>query len=85
MHRFEISEGCNHTLLLVYPPESIRELASRLDAIERAHGPLPALMQVPVKGRFYNKWVCLIARIWGAVLTPAKEGFRFLFGRARLS
>jgi hypothetical protein len=40
------------TLLLIYPPAAIRELAESLDRIERLFGSLPAVMQVPVYGTF---------------------------------
>ena len=41
MHRFEVSEGGNELLLLIYPPRAILELAETLLAAERLYGPLP--------------------------------------------
>jgi len=80
MHRFEMSPAGKHTLILTYSPAAIRELAERLDAVERLHGPLPAVMQVPVRGRLINRWVCLFTRI-SAFFTPTNKGFGLLFRR----
>ena len=49
-HRLEMNEDGTETLILVYPPAAIRHLAETLAAAERLHGPLPDLMQVPVRG-----------------------------------
>jgi hypothetical protein len=53
-HLFEIGDGPEHadTLLLIYPPEAIRELNSILDRIEISKGRMPAQLHTPVKGRF---------------------------------
>lgn len=50
MHRFEVEAGAPEGLLLVYPPEAILALARELESFERAHGPLPATMQTPIRG-----------------------------------
>ena len=52
MYRFEISEDGNEMLLLVYPPRAILELAETLAAAEKLHGPLPEIMQTPVRGAY---------------------------------
>ena len=49
-HRFEMKEEGTETLILVYPPAAIRHLAETLAAAERLHGPLPDMMQVPMRG-----------------------------------
>ena len=51
-HRFEVSKDGGETLLLVYPPEAIRELAKILDDAETLHGPLPDMMLTPVYGTY---------------------------------
>lgn len=51
-HQFEIKEGGADTLVLLYPPDEIRAFAERLNGIERLHGPLPEIMQVPVRGEY---------------------------------
>lgn len=51
-HHFEVSEGGSETLLLVYPPAVIRELAEILVSAERLHGPLPTMMQTPIYGTY---------------------------------
>jgi hypothetical protein len=52
VHQFEITDrpGTEDTLLLVYPPEAIRELNRILDRMEQSHGKLPALLRTPVRG-----------------------------------
>ena len=52
MHRFEVKKDGADMLLLSFPPEAIRALADHLMAIEQAHGELPALMQIPIRGEF---------------------------------
>lgn len=52
MHRFEMNNGGAETLILVFPPAAIRDLAERLEAAERIHGPLPEMMQAPVRGAY---------------------------------
>ena len=51
-HRFEVNEDGAETLILVFPPAAIRDLAERLGAAERLHGPLPEMMQAPVRGAY---------------------------------
>jgi hypothetical protein len=53
-HHFEIGDGPEYadTLLLIYPPEAIRELNAILDRIELSRGKMPAQRHTPVKGRF---------------------------------
>ena len=49
-HRFEMNEAGTETMILVYSPAAIRHLAETLAAAECLHGPLPDMMQVPVRG-----------------------------------
>ena len=49
-YRFEMNEDGTDTLILVYPPAAIRHLAETLAAAERLHGPLPDMLQTPVRG-----------------------------------
>ncbi len=51
-HRFEMSDEGAETLILVFSPAAIRDLAERLAATERLHGPLPEMMQAPVRGAY---------------------------------
>ncbi len=53
-HRFEMDNDGAETLILVFPPAAIRDLAKRLEATERLHGPLPEVMQAPVRGAYTN-------------------------------
>ena len=51
-HHFELSEDGRDTLILVFPPAAVHDLAERLASAEKLHGPLPAMMQAPVKGAY---------------------------------
>ena len=53
-HRFEMSDDGAETLILVFSPTAICDLAERLATVERLHGPLPEMMQAPVRGAYTN-------------------------------